>query len=60
MSGMGKGCGIGMSVCVAIGIALSELGGYHDAMAHSIIFGSAVGLILGSILERQERKTSSY
>ena len=56
--GMSKGLAIGMSICVAIGIALSEMGGYHDATSYSIIFGSAVGLILGSILEKRHQKSN--
>lgn len=54
--GMGGGLVIGMSICVTVGIALSELGGYHDVIPYSIIFGSAVGLLLGSILERRHQK----
>ena len=40
-----KGLAIGMSICVAIGIVLSEFGGYYIAIPLSIVFGSAVGII---------------
>ena len=55
MSGMGKGLAIGMCVCVLGAIALSEIWGYHDIYSQSIIFGGALGLILGSIFERRDR-----
>jgi hypothetical protein len=53
---MGKGLAIGMCICVLGAIVLSELWGYHDIYSQSIIFGSGLGLILGIILERRERK----
>ena len=61
-AGMNKGLAIGMVICVAIGIVLSEFGGFHNILTWSIIFGSAVGIIIGSILEMHNKKivTKSY
>lgn len=51
-----KGVAIGMIICVAIGIALSELGGYHNAAPFSIVYGAAVGSWIGIALERRHQK----
>ena len=53
MSGMSKGITIGMCICVFVGIVLSELGGFHIAGEMSIVFGSAVGIVLRAVLERR-------
>jgi hypothetical protein len=48
-----KGLVIGMIICVVSGIALSELGGYHDVASHSIVYGAAVGSWVGIALEKR-------
>lgn len=51
-----KGVVVGMVICVAIGIVLSELGGYHGAIPSSIIYGAALGSWIGIALERRYQK----
>jgi hypothetical protein len=55
MNGMSKGLAIGMCICVFGAIILSELWGYHEIYSQSIIFGSVSGILIGTILEKQER-----
>ena len=55
-----KGLAIGMITCVAGGIALSELGGYHDVASYSIIYGAAVGSWIGIALEKRYQKKWPY
>ena len=57
-AGTCKGLAIGMSICVAIGIVLSEFGGYYIAIPLSIIFGSAVGIIIDVVLKRRYQKSN--
>lgn len=63
--GAGKSLGliIGMFICVAIGIAISELRGYNDTasgefLLWSIIYSSAVGLILGKSIEKFHQRSN--
>lgn len=51
-----QGLAIGMGVAVAIGILLSELGGYHGAMSYAVVAGAAGGSILGFLLDRRQRQ----
>ena len=55
MSGISKGLAIGMSICVLGAIALSEIWGYHEVYTLSIIFGSALGVILGTVFEIRDK-----
>ena len=56
---MAKGLAIGMATCVLTGIAVSEFGGVHSIIPFSIIMGSTVGIILGTVLEIKNRKRKS-
>jgi hypothetical protein len=53
MKEMNKGLAIGMVTCIAIGIALSEFAGFHTAIPLGIVFGSSVGLCIGTALEKR-------
>ncbi len=55
MSGMSKGLAIGMCMCVFGAIILSEFWGYHEIYSQSVIFGSVLGIFIGTILEKRER-----
>jgi len=55
-AGIHKGLAIGMTMCIAIGIVLSELRGYYIAIPLSIVFGGTVGTIIDAFLERRQRK----
>jgi membrane associated rhomboid family serine protease len=51
-----QGLAIGMGTAVAIGILLSELGGYQGAMSYAVVAGMAGGSILGFLLDRRHRR----
>ena len=57
-TGMNKGLAIGMGSCIAIGIALSEIWGYHDIIPYSIVFGSTVGMVIGFAFEKRYQKSN--
>ena len=56
-AGIHKGLAIGMTICIAIGIVLSEFRGYYIAIPLSIVFGGTVGTIIDAVLERRHRKS---
>ena len=56
--GMSKGLVIGMGSCIALGIVLSEIWGYHDVIPYSIVFGSTVGMVIGLALEKRYQKSN--
>jgi len=55
---MNKGFAIGMPICIAIGIVLSEVWGYHDVIPYSIVFGCATSVLFGAALERRHKKSN--
>jgi len=57
-AGIGEGFAIGMTICVVIGIVLSELGGYYNAIFYLLPCGLAVGSIIGFVLKRPKTVTA--
>ena len=55
-AGMGEGLAIGMTICVVIGIALSELTGYYYTVVIWIPIGDALGFGIGAYLEKRYKK----
>ena len=53
---MGEGLAIGMTICVVIGIALSELTGYYYTVVIWIPIGAALGFGIGTYLEKRYQK----
>lgn len=53
-----KGLAIGMVSCIAIGIALSEIWGFYNAIPLSIIFGCSAGVIIETALEKRYQKSN--
>ena len=51
-----QGLAIGMGTAVAIGILLSFLGGYREAMSYAVVAGMAGGSIIGFLLEWRPRR----
>lgn len=54
--GMSEGLAIGMPICIAIGIVLSEVWGLYIAIPLSIVFGGATGVLIGTALERHRQR----
>ena len=59
--GLSAGIAMGISILVALDIALTELGGFHGATAipMSIPIGCAVGLCIGIFLESRSQRSFS-